>query len=240
MDNGSVKIQAPVESITQYGQIATVTTKTGQTFTSKKVILAIPTNTYGEINFSPPLPQQKRALVSRTKPGIYAKVILTYSSAWWRDAGMVGKFTSMLGPICFSWDISDESTSQYSLAIFIAGKRAEKWHVLSPLAREEAVIEHLVDLVGPQMATKARDVLEVNAKEWTKEEYIWGAPTSVMGPGLLRKYGQELRQPYRNLHFAGGELAYEWKGYLEGAITSGQRAAAEVIQVLQPVKSVGV
>ncbi|KAF2098754.1 putative mao-A [Rhizodiscina lignyota] len=232
MEPGSVIIHSPVGSITQYGQKSTVTTVTGQTFIAKKVVLAIPTNTYANIRFSPPLPRAKKALVSRTKPGIYAKMVLTYASPWWRHAGLVGKFTSMLGPICFSWETSDEATRQYSLALFIAGRRASEWHALSELAREEAIIEHLATLVGPQLASKARDVLEVNCVEWTKEDFIGGAPTSAMGPGLLNQYGSALREPFGDLHFGGGELAYEWKGYLEGAVTSGQRAASEVIKAL--------
>lgn len=53
-----------------------------------------------------------------------------------------------------------------------------------------------------------------------------------MGPGILREYGATLREPVGNIHLAGGEFAFEWKGYLEGALTSGQRAAEEVVKEL--------
>ncbi|KAI7769392.1 hypothetical protein LZL87_012833 [Fusarium oxysporum] len=228
---GSVQINAPVDGITQYENGCTVSTSTGATYKAKKVILAIPTNTYTNIRFSPPLPRAKKALVSRTKPGIYAKIIVTYTASWWKDAGLQGKFMSLKGPISFSWDISDDKTKQYSLAFFVAGNTAAAWHELSELEREEAIIEHFASLVGPKLADKARDVLEVNYVEWTKEEYIGGAPTSAMGPKMLSEYGWALREPYLNIHFAGGETAYEWKGYLEGAITAGKRAAKEVVEV---------
>jgi monoamine oxidase len=101
--SGSVLINSPVRSISQYdGDKVTVSTSTGITYKAKKVIIANPTNTYTEIKFSAPLPAAKRALVSTTKPGIYAKVILTYTKPWWREAGLVGKFTSLVGPIYFS------------------------------------------------------------------------------------------------------------------------------------------
>lgn len=145
----------------------------------------------------------------------------------------MGKFTSCTGPVSFSWDISDESLSQYSLAIFVAGDAANQWGPLPPQDRETAVIDHLAHLVGKELAGKARDVLEVNSVYWTAEEYIWGAPTSSMGPGLLRKYGSALRLAFGNVHFGGGELAYEWKGYMEGAITAGQTAAEEVIAAIK-------
>lgn len=158
-------------------------------------------------------------------------MILTYSKAWWKDVGLQGKFTSMKGPICFSWETSDDSKQQYSLALFIAGEIAARWSELSELQREESVIDHLAELVGIQNASLARNVLEVNYVNWTEEAYLGGAPTSAIGPGLLSRYGGALREPFQNIHFAGGETAYEWKGYLEGALLAGSRAANEVIEL---------
>uniref|UniRef100_A0A8H7NQJ8 Amine oxidase n=1 Tax=Bionectria ochroleuca TaxID=29856 RepID=A0A8H7NQJ8_BIOOC len=232
MTPGSVLVSTPVKAIKQHKDTSIVTAQTGQVFKAKKVIIAIPTNTYRDITFSPPLPKKKETLVSNTKPGIYGKMILSYNEPWWRDAGLVGKFTSVSGPVCFSWDTSDPAKSQYSLAVFIAGDIATRWHALSDAERKSSIISHLESLVGKDLASKARDVLEINYAEWTKEEFIWGAPTSAMGPGLLRKYGDALRESYGNLHFGGGETAYEWKGYLEGAVRAGERVAAEVIEAL--------
>jgi monoamine oxidase len=54
---------------------------------------------------------------------------------------------------------------------------------------------------------------------------------------MLRKYGDTLRASVGNLHFAGTETAFEWKGYLEGAVTTGQRAAEEVITAMGMAKN---
>ncbi|KAL7917224.1 hypothetical protein ACQKWADRAFT_324815 [Trichoderma austrokoningii] len=235
LPSGSVMLHSPVDSISQYTKNEVhVTTSSGTVYKAKKVVMAIPTNTYANIQFTPPLPPAKKALVTRTKPGLYAKAILTYSSPWWREVGLVGKFESVIGPICCSWDVSDLSMKQYSLAIFVAGRVATEWHKLDELAREEAIIEHLATLVGEtsSVAEKARNILEFNMVEWTKEEYIGGAPTSALGPGMLKKFGAVLREPVGNIHFGGGETAYEWKGYMEGAITAGQRVAKEVADQL--------
>lgn len=194
--------------------------------------MANPTNTYDDIDFSPPLPCKKSKIVHNTMPGVYAKMIVSYTEAWWRNAGLVGKFTSFIGPIGFSWDTS--STEQNSLALFIAGDMAAEWHELPTDAEKiSAVVEHLSTLVGEELADKALEWDEVQFVEWTKEEYIEGGPTSAMGPGALRKYGSAFRAPFGNVHFGGGETAFEWKGYLEGAILAGKRAAEEVVQTLE-------
>ncbi|OAP56146.1 hypothetical protein AYL99_09325 [Fonsecaea erecta] len=230
MKPGSIFINSPVDNIHQTAAGALVHTATGEKIFCRKVVIAIPTNTYAGINFSPPLPHDKRALVSRTKPGVYAKMILTYSRPWWKELGLVGKFSSFKGPICFSWDISDDTRQQYSLAMFIAGEVAARWATLSELQRIEVVIDHLAELLGAEHAHLAKDdVLEVNYVNWSEEAYLGGAPTSTMGPGMLSRYGTALRQPFKHIHFAGGETAYEWKGYLEGALRAGSRAADEVI-----------
>ncbi|KAI9154862.1 putative flavin-containing monoamine oxidase A [Paramyrothecium foliicola] len=236
LPSGSVHVKTPVQTITQKNGTILVTTGTDKVFKAKKLILAIPSNTYDDIKFSPSLPCKKNKLVSSTKPGIYAKLILSYSEAWWRAAGLSGKFSSSDGPICLGWDTSDPSLSQYSLALFVAGKIATEWHDLPDLEKKQAVTEHLAEMVGDDLAGKARDTLEINYIEWTKEDYLDGAPTSSMGPGLLRNYGTALREPFGDIYFSGGETAYEWKGYLEGAVRAGKRAAKEAIEAFEAGK----
>lgn len=226
---GSVMLNSPVNSIQQYGRSVTVETLTGLTVEAKKVVIAIPTHVYDKIHFSPPLPYEKRAIVSRTKPGNLAKIIVTYARPWWRDIGLAGIFQSFTGPICLSWEISNFADEQFSLALFLCGEPESKWEKLSALRREEALVDHLVDLVGPKHGHLARDVLEFNERIWTQEEYIEGAPTSAIGPGDLKRFGHALRKPFHNLYFGGGETAFEWKGYMEGALRAGSRAASEII-----------
>lgn len=234
---GSLLKNSPVKSIIQSDSTVLATTKSGKQFESKKAILAIMPSTYSKINFSPPLPSDKQGLVSASKVGIYAKILLSYTTPWWRDAGLNGNFFSYVGPITYGLDTSVPSLSQYSLALFVAGDFAEDWQALPDPEKEGAIVEHLATMVGEGLADQARDTLEVNFVEWNKEEYIGGGPTNSMGPGMLRKYGDTLRASVGHLHFAGTETAFEWKGYLEGAVTAGQRAAEEVITAMGIAKS---
>ncbi|KAF2167507.1 hypothetical protein M409DRAFT_36607 [Zasmidium cellare ATCC 36951] len=230
----SVLTDTPVASITQLtsGDVL-VTTKNGPAFESRKIILAIPTNTYTNISFAPPLPPAKRTIVSSTKAGIYAKAIITYRRPWWRDHGLIGTFISMRGPINYSWELANEELQQYSIAAFIAGQSSSWWHALPTLKQEEALLKNLVEMVPQADPNEVWAPFEINIQDWTKEEYIGGGPTSSMGPGDYARYSQALREPYGNLYFTGGELAFEWKGYLEGAVRSGSRAAAEVVEALK-------
>ncbi len=53
-----------------------------------------------------------------------------------------------------------------------------------------------------------------------------------MPPGVMTAYGDLIRTPEGRLHWAGTETATVWNGYLDGAVRSGERAAAEVLAPL--------
>jgi monoamine oxidase len=45
----------------------------------------------------------------------------------------------------------------------------------------------------------------------------------------MTEYGRALRTPCGRIHWAGTETATVWTGYMDGAVQSGERAAAEVL-----------
>ena len=54
----------------------------------------------------------------------------------------------------------------------------------------------------------------------------------IPAPGTLLGYGPALREPVGRIHWAGTETADFWQGYMDGAVRSGERAAAEVLAAL--------
>jgi monoamine oxidase len=233
LSSGSVLLNNPVTSIAQKADKVLITTKKGKRFQAKKAILANIPSSYGRIEFQPALPADKQSLTVDSLPGIYAKMIVSYKSAWWREAGLSGNLFSYTGPITYGLEIAVPELEQYSLALFIAGDFASDWFALPDPEKESVVVEHLATMVGEELAEQARATIEIHYTEWTHEEYIAAGPTDALGPGALRKYGETLRQPFEHLHFASTETAYAWKGYLEGAVTAGYRAAEEVIAALR-------
>ena len=57
-----------------------------------------------------------------------------------------------------------------------------------------------------------------------------------MGPDGLTRLEHVLRAPSGRVHFVGTETAYEWKGYMEGAVRSGKRGAQEVLVAMNRAK----
>ena len=46
----------------------------------------------------------------------------------------------------------------------------------------------------------------------------------------MSTFGQVLRKPHHNVHFAGTETAHDWMGYIDGAIQAGYRSAEEILE----------
>jgi monoamine oxidase len=49
-------------------------------------------------------------------------------------------------------------------------------------------------------------------------------------PGVLTEFGPALREPCGRIHWAGTETSPVMYGFIDGAVRSGERAAAEVME----------
>lgn len=81
--------------------------------------------------------------------------------------------------------------------------------------------------------SKALWPLETMESDWTAQPYsgrCYGALFGF-GPGVCRGYGKALREPVGHLHWADAETTRIWMNYTDGAIESGERAAAAVLTV---------
>jgi monoamine oxidase len=91
--------------------------------------------------------------------------------------------------------------------------------------RRRAVLSSLAGYLGPRAADPAGYV----EQDWSAEEWTRGCYGAHMPPGAMTQFGPVLREPVGRIHWAGTETASVWSGYMDGALTSGERAAAEVL-----------
>lgn len=135
----------------------------------------------------------------------------------------------------FTRDTCIEEDNQFSITCFIVGDPGRKWSALSIAGRKRAVLKHFKQLMS--VVVKPEDIpqpIDVIEQEWVKQPWSRGAPSPVMGPGLLTSdVGRSLKVPWKSIHFVGTETSTYWKGYMEGAVQSGERGAKEVIEALR-------
>ncbi|TVY38214.1 Amine oxidase [flavin-containing] A [Lachnellula occidentalis] len=230
---GSVILEAPVSRIFQSRSgVAIVTTEDGTRYHAKKVVVSIPTPTYKQITFQPPLPLDKLKYSSNSMLGYYAKMILIWDKPWWRKGGYCGMTQSFVGPASVTRDTSDDLEGQFSLTCFLVGQPGRDWSKLSAAGRKEAILSQLVALFGFDNEADIRAPTEIFEQEWVKDPWSQGCPCPVTPPNIMSDVGKALREPFDAIHFVGTETSFEWKGYMEGAIRSGERGAAEVVEAL--------
>ena len=56
-----------------------------------------------------------------------------------------------------------------------------------------------------------------------------GVVLVAVAASVLTGFGPALRRPVGPIHWAGTEVAEAWSGYIDGAISSGRAAAADVL-----------
>lgn len=220
-----VVVASPVRKITQDRHGVTVESDR-VTVHARRAIVAILPALSASIDFEPPLPGPRAQLIQRMPHGTLAKAEAVYDRPFWRDAGLSGQSVSDTGPARTTFDNSPPDGRPGVLFGFIGGHDAREWMKLSAHKRRSAVLENFATYFGEQ-ARHPRSYIEDNSA--ADERWIRGCPTVTLPPGVLSDFGPTIRKPIGRIHWAGSETSTFWAGYMDGAVRSGERAAAEVL-----------
>jgi monoamine oxidase len=223
-----VHVEQPVHRIRRRGGGVEVHARS-ETWVAERVIVALAPALIDRIDFRPKLPAQRAQLQQRVPMGQVIKCMSVYPTPFWRDEGLSGMATSNVGPVNLTFDNSPPDGSPGVLLGFIEGQAARDYASSSQEERREAVLGSFERYFGARARTDAVDYVD---KVWADDPWSRGCYVGYMPPGVLLGWGDELRRPTRRVHWAGTETATVWAGYMDGAIESGQRAAAEVLAEL--------
>ena len=124
------------------------------------------------------------------------------------------------------WDANEEQRGATGILNFMAGGSA------SDATRD------LVTREGPQALARSLDWLGVGRAElvaarqivWDDDPWAHGG-YAFFDPAFEPSLRSWLARPAGRLFFAGEHTSNQWQGYMNGAIESGRRAAAEVAAV---------
>ena len=196
--------------------------------TAKRAIVAIPPVLASRIVYEPALPPLRDQLTQHMPQGSLMKFEAVYPTPFWRAKGLTGQVVSENGPVKVTFDTSAESGAPGVMMGFIGGHEARVWERRPAGERRDAVLQQFAHFFGDE-ALSPTEVVEFN---WSAEVWNRGCPVAVLGPGTLIDFGEALRQPVDRIHWAGTETSTYWNGYMDGAVRSGRRAAAEALTAL--------
>jgi monoamine oxidase len=220
----SLVLEAPVASISQESGGVTVVSEKG-TWQGAHVIVALPLPLSSRIRYQPPLPPGREALTEQMPMGSVIKYWLAYETPFWREHSMNGLVFTDTPPSTFVSEATPPEGKPGFLVGFIDGRRALQWSGRPMEERKKLAVDLIVRYFGPEGA-KPIDYID---QDWPADPWSRGCYGPSMGPGVLTTLGPDLRTKFGRVHWAGTETSPIWTGYIEGAIRSGERAAAEIM-----------
>ncbi len=192
-----------------------------------RIILALPPRlAAGSIMFTPDLSHnltQAMLKVSTWMAG-QAKFFALYDKADWRKIGLSGQGFSQCGPLGEIHDGSGEADRPYGLTGFVgipALRRKDKKSMI------QAILTQLPLIYG----RAAGQPISIYYQDWAREAFTateYDQRAAHNHPEFLPPSGKKSIWD-NTFHFAGTETADHFGGYLEGALSSAERAVLTAI-----------
>ena len=204
------------------GVSVTVEMPQGRTvMTADALIITLPPPPLRRVQFNPEPPAEWRAAIRRIQMGPATRVLLQFERSFWRRRGLPSLFASDQ-PTGAVWDGNENQRGTHAILSLLAGGGASA-QLAGLAARQgpEAIARRLAWLGRPTRLLASRAI------QWEKDQWAGGGYVYFdrgFDP-LLRDW---LARPFGRVFFAGEHTSVRWQGYVNGAVESGQRAAAEV------------
>lgn len=221
----AIHLSQPVRSISQDADGVTVRSE-DMMVRARRAIVAVPVAIASQILYEPMLSVDRTFLQQRMPSGAVFKIALIFDEPWWRADGLSGQSFAPGSPANLTIDSCTDSGTPGILTVITEGPEARELTELGEAERREAVLKAVADRFGDK-ALSPVDYIEHN---WTVERYSGGGMISHTPPGVLTEFGPALRQPCGRIHWAGTESSALMYGFIDGAVRSGERAAAEVVE----------
>jgi monoamine oxidase len=223
-----VRLNTELVAVSHRGKGVRATLKHSRTvapFTCDYLVLALPATTLRRVPITPALPAPQHDAIARLKYGRATKTLIQFSHRFWRVPGRPRAFGSAL-PFGAVWDGSEEQRGRAGILALLAGGSASD-------ASQEIVARD-----GAQGFADALDWLgSKRASLLASRQVVWEHDPLARGgyayfdPAFDPTLRAWLALPCGHLFFAGEHTSLKWQGYMNGAVESGRRAAAEVAAV---------
>src|SRR5580765_305344 len=220
-------LNTEVVAVSHRGQNVRVSVKNGRAVSQigcDYAVFALPATTLRRIPFMPSLPAQQHDAIANLKYGRATKTLLQFSKRFWRIPGRARAFGSAL-PFGALWEGNEEQRGRAGIMTLLAGGSASD-------ATPAIVAKH-----GVRGLADALDWLGTHPEPTVSRQIVCEQDPFARGgyayfdPGFDPSLRAWLARPAGRLFFAGEHTSIRWQGYMNGAIESGRRAAAEVAAV---------
>ncbi|CAL9667364.1 Pseudooxynicotine oxidase [Streptomyces sp. enrichment culture] len=210
----TIRLSSPVHHISHDADGASVAYGDGQTVRARRVVVTLGQNLLDSLDVTPNLPEDKLVPAQQKTASQGAK-------AWIRVRGPIKPFfaySSQHHPLSV---VRTEFLGEDDAVLVAFGADATRIDVNDREAVASALKVWRDDL----------EVLEVGGHDWMTDPHAretW----LIQRPGQFTGHHRALQAPAGVLHFASGDYANIWAGFIDGAVESATRVARQVRESL--------
>jgi monoamine oxidase len=222
---GAVLLNTIVRRVVRHDERVTVTIQAlGEPhteITADFFVCALPASTARGVLFEPALPEPQRDAIEHLRYGCATRLLVQFSRRYWRKRGRPNAFGTDL-PTGAVWEGNEQQRGPAGILSFLAGGHASKQlHDLVHAQGVDGVLPHIAWLGRPA------DVLASHMVAWDHDPWARGG-YAYFDPGFDPLWRAWLARPAGRIVFAGEHTSIQSQGYMNGAVESGLRAAAEI------------
>ena len=193
-----------------------------QSITADRVICTLPFPILKEIEVTPAFPDDKQRAINEIKLTPITRTYLQFRNRVWEQGGLSGYGLSDL-PIQNTYSPTLTQPGKNGiLASYAGGQRALDLSALSESDRQSFVRREMGNLFDGLDSQYQGGTSYI----WHEDQFARGA-FAYFQPGQITTLLPIAQRPEGRIHFA-GEHTSAWHGWMNGALESGNRAAAEV------------
>jgi pseudooxynicotine dehydrogenase len=198
----------PVAAVRKAGGRVEVETTEGAVFDAAAVIVAVPLNVLGTIEFEPALSEGKQAGIASGQASRGVKLFI-------RARGEAAVRNTIRPGHPFGYLTTEEQYGDGSQLMLGFGLDAG-------LCRIEDLgwVQRELDRIVP-----GYDAIDATMHDWLGDEFTRGT-WAAHKPGWYEHHHAEMQRPEGGVLLAGSDLADGWSGFIDGAIESGIRVGA--------------
>ena len=230
-----IRYASPVTKVVQENSKVVVTFGVGSSteeLEGSHLICTVPLPVIDQIEFEPPLSDEKRAAFAALGYEDVTRVYVQYGSRVWEDNGLNGWGVSLSEGYSEFWHPTWNLEGPRGLLMsYMFGNEAREIAAMNP----DAIVPTFIDRFDGFFPGSAEVSEGGTHFAWADEPWI-GAAFASHDPPFEEH--PELASPEGQIHFA-GEHASADRGWMQGALVSGLRAAAEIDPDVTGERSIG-
>ncbi|HEY2259547.1 MAG TPA: NAD(P)/FAD-dependent oxidoreductase [Solirubrobacteraceae bacterium] len=208
------RLATAVAAVTERGDRVDVTTgDSGNGFAARAVVIAVPLNVLGAIEFSPGLAEDQQRAIELGQASRGIKLML-------HARGEPLQQNAIRPGHPFGYLATEELFEDGTQLLVGFGPDAERCDA-SDLDR----LQRQLDEILP-----GYELLSATAHDWLGDEFSRGT-WAIHRPGWYEHHHAAMRAPNGRVVLAGSDIADGWAGFIDGAIESGLRAGARAARL---------